>query len=112
MAAAEFHFGTTAAFKGNDTRFEVRQRVLGHQCADHDGVQSNTVDLHGRESVIKIGYFSICRVRMYMNTFFLRFLRGPNDSGVRTPDLYAAGIIALPERKDLWRWNRLSRKKP
>ena len=112
LATAEFHSVTTAALQGNDTRFEMRQRVLRHQCTDHGGVQSHTIYFHGREGVVRVGHFAVCLVCMHMNTFFLRLLRGPNDRGVRAPDLYATGIIALLERENLCGSNRLSREQP
>lgn len=112
LAPAEFHSVTTAAFQGNDTRFEMRQRVLRHQCTDHGAVQSHAIYFHGGECVVRVGYFTVFLVCMHVNTFFLRLLRGPNDRGVRTPDLYATGIIALLELEDSCSLNRLSREQP
>ena len=68
------------------------------------GSNLSTVYLPRAEKVSsRMGYSAVfvCSACTWMPSSSA-FFRGPNDCGVRTPDLYAAWIVALSKREDLW----------
>jgi hypothetical protein len=113
LATAEVGPAAMTAAQALDPACNVGQRLLRHEVPNHRFVEEDAVHAGSIEGLVLDGSSAVRRrVEVDVDALLLWALGGPDDGGVRCPDLDAAGEVGLLDVEGARGAHRRSRAHP